>query len=104
MYKYSKYKKLNKVLTAIENDLVYKLGISELRRHVKEYSNEIDFNIAQYGNLLCYYSEIYKFYKDCGYKITEKFSTEKIWETYKRQVGYVARQLYNRTKNDVIPQ
>ena len=102
MNKYSKNKKLNEVLTAIEKDLIYNLDISDLRRYVKEFPNEIDFNIAQYGNLLCYYSDIYKFYEDCGYKTTEKFSTEKIWETYKRQVGYVARDLYKRTINDVI--
>ena len=104
MNKYSKNKKLNTVLTEIEKDLIYNLGISDLRRYVEEFPNEIDFNIAQYGNLLVYFNDIYEFYENCGYKITSTFSTEKIWGTYKRQVGYVARDLYNRTKNDVIPE
>lgn len=104
MKKYSKNKKLNAVLTAIEKDLIYNFGISELRHYVKEFPNEIDYNIAQYGNLLYYYGDIYALYRDCGYKVTEKFSTDKIWETYKRQVGCVARDLYRRTINDIIPE
>ena len=102
MKKYSKNKKLNKVLTEIEYDIIYNLGISDLRRYIKAYPNEIDFNIAQYGNLLVYYHDIYTFYASCGYKATSKFSADKIWETYKRQVGYVARDLYRRTINDII--
>ena len=94
MNKYSKNNKLNKVLTRIEEDLL-ELGLDEVRRYYKEFKHEPDYNIAQYGNLIIYFYDIYKFYRDCGYTSTDKLSTEKIWELYKRQVGYVVREIMN---------
>ena len=58
---------------------------------LKEFKNEIDFNLVNSGNMLIYYDDIRNFYKNFGYKTTEKFSNEKIWNLYKRQVGYIAR-------------
>ena len=92
MNKYSKNNKLNKVLTEIESDLL-DLGINEIKRYYNEFKNEVDFNIAQYGNMLIYYDDIYNFYRSCGYKTTEKMDTSKIWDLYKKQVGYVAKKL-----------
>ena len=91
---YSKNNKLNKALKAIEADLL-ELGLDEVKRYYNNFKREVDYNIAQYGNLLIYYSDIYDFYRDCGYKSTDKMSTYKIWDLYKRQVGYVARCLIN---------
>ena len=92
MKKYSKNKKLNDVLTRIENQLL-ELGLDEVKHYKKSFTNEIDYNIAQYGNLLVFYSDVKQMYKDCGYKSLEKMSDEKVWEIYKRQVGYVVREL-----------
>lgn len=92
MNKYSKNVKLNKVLTEIESDLL-DLGINEIKRYYNEFKNEVDFNIVQYGNMLIYYNDIYNFYRSCGYKTTDKMSTNKIWSLYKNQVGYVAKKL-----------
>lgn len=92
MMKFSVNPKLNKVLTSIAEDL-QEMGLDEVKRYYKEFKNEPDYNIAQYGNLLVYYDQIYKFYRECGYKSTDKFSPEKIWETYKKQVGFVTREL-----------
>ena len=92
MNKYSKNNKLNKVLTEIENDLL-DLGINEIKRYYNEFKNEVDFNIVQYGNMLIYYNDIYNFYRSCGYKTTDKMTTDKIWSLYKKQVGYVAKKL-----------
>lgn len=89
--KFSKNKKLNTVLQAIYDDLTEELGSDEVKRYKNKFKNEIDFNIAQYGNLLCYYNDIRQFYKDAGYKSLDKLSDGKIWNIYKRQVGYVAR-------------
>lgn len=89
--KYSKNKKLNEVLTRIEDDIMY--SNFELGYYVDAFPNELDYNIAQYGNLLIYYDDIKKMYRDCGYKSLDKMSDQKVWEIYKRQVGYVARQL-----------
>lgn len=92
--KYSKNVKLNKVLNQIEEHLNY-LELSEIERYMKEYPNEPDYNLVQYGNMLIYYWEIRKMYINAGYKTFEnnKISDSKMWEIYKRQVGYVARQI-----------
>ena len=66
----------------------------EIKRYYNDYKHEKDYNIAQYGNLLVYYSDIYRFYADCGYKTTAKFSTAKIWDVYLRQIGYIVRTYF----------
>lgn len=92
--KYSKNVKLNKVLNQIEDDLKW-LELSEIANYMKEYPYEPDYNIAQYGNMLVYYWEIRKMYIKAGYKsfMDNRISDNKMWEIYKRQVGYVARQI-----------
>lgn len=92
MKKYSKNKKLNEVLSRIERQLL-ELGLDEVKHYKESFPNEIDYNIVQYGCLLVYYSDVKKMYRSCGYKSLEKMSDEKVWEIYKRQVGYVVRQL-----------
>lgn len=92
MKKFSKNVKLNTVLNGIYEDLK-ELGIEEVRRYRDEFKHEPDYNIAQYGNMLIYFYDIREFYKNAGYKSMEKMSDGKIWEIYKRQVGYVARIL-----------
>ena len=92
MNKYSKNNKLNKVLMKIESDLL-DLGLEEIERYYNTFKNEVDYNIVQYGNMLIYYNQIYDFYRKCGYKSTDRMDTNKIWDLYKSQVGYVARKL-----------
>ena len=89
--KYSKNKKLEEVLTRIETQLEY--ANVDIEDYMESFPNEIDYNIAQYGNLLIYYYDVKKMYRECGYKSLDKMSDQKVWEIYKRQVGYVARQL-----------
>lgn len=88
MRKFSKNQKLNNVLNAIYNELE-EFGIDEIKRYKKDFPNEIDYNIAQWGNLTIYYSDVQELYKQAGYKT--KFTDEQIWNIYKRQVGYLAR-------------
>ena len=98
MYKYSKNAKLERTLKAIEEQL-QGFGLEEVKHYYNEFNkygiynklDYIDYNIVQYGNLLIYYDQIRDFYKEMGYKT--QFSDEKLWETYKRQVGYVVRRL-----------
>ena len=95
---FSKNKKLNNVLVSIKNQLLAigeteEESKSEILRYKKEFKNESDYNIAQYGNMLIYYDDIRKFYIENGYKSFEKFSNEKIWNIYKNQTGFVAREL-----------
>jgi hypothetical protein len=92
MYKYSKNKKLENALCGIEQQLL-DLGLEEVKHYYNEptFKHKTDYNIAQYGSLLVYYADVQEFYKECGYKTT--FSDSKIWEIYKRQVGYVTRKL-----------
>ena len=88
--KFSKNKKLNGVLQEIEQQLL-DLGLEEVKHYYDEFRYEIDYNIAQYGNLLIYYVDVQEMYQRNGYKT--KFSANRAWEIYKRQVGYVAKQL-----------
>lgn len=92
MKKFSKNVKLNNALNGIYKDL-QEFGIEEIKHYYNEFKNETDFNIAQYGNMLIYFYDIKKFYKNAGYKSIEKMSDSKVWEIYKRQVGYVARKM-----------
>ena len=91
--KYSKNKKLNNVLNDIEES-IKELDETEVKRYMQVFKHEIDYNIAQYGNLLIYYDHIRELYRKAGYKSIEKMSDEKIWNIYKRQVGYVCKVLY----------
>lgn len=95
MIKYSKNKKLNTLLQNIEKSLIDNLGINEIKRYYNEFKNYSDYNIAQYGNLLIYYVDIRDFYIKSGYNNStiNKMSDNKIWETYKRQIGYVVRRV-----------
>lgn len=92
--KYSKNVKLNTVLNQIENDLIC-LGLTEIKRYMKEFPNEPDYYIAEYGNMMIYYSQIREMYLGAGYKTfsISRISNTKMWNIYKRQVGYVARQI-----------
>lgn len=92
--KYSKNVKLNNVLNQIEESLIC-FGKPEIQRYMKSFPDEPDYNIAQYGNTLIYYWEIRKMYIDAGYETFKgnRISENKMWEIYKRQVGYVAREL-----------
>lgn len=92
MKKFSKNVKLNTALNGIYEDLE-EFGVEEVKRYYNEFKNEQDYNIAQYGNLLIYYADIREFYKNAGYKSMEKMSDSKVWDIYKRQVGYVARRM-----------
>lgn len=88
MKKFSKNQKLNNVLTSIYDSL-QELGLEEVKRYYSEFSNEIDYNIAQYGNLLVYHYQVRELYKE--YKTLANVSDTELWNIYKRQVGYVAR-------------
>ena len=91
--KFSKNKKLNTVLSSIYNDLM-DLGIEEVKRYKQEFKYATDYNIVQYGNMLVYYDEVRDFYAKAGYKTIPTWSDQKVWETYLRQVGYIARRYF----------
>lgn len=87
MEKFSKNKKLNGVLNNILESL-QELGAYK------------DYNLVEYGDLLIYYEDIRELYKSNGYKNIDKMSDSKVWETYKRQVGYVARYMIRGGENN----
>ena len=95
MNKYSKNTKLNNLLLNIEGQLLSihdtpEESLNEIKSYVCSFNSEIDYNLAQYGSLLV--SEVREFYTKMGYKF-DKYSYLKVWEIYKKQVGYVASQL-----------
>lgn len=97
--KFSKNKKLNGVLNDILDSLK-ELGLEEVKRYYKEFRSCKDYNIVEYANLLIYYEDIRELYKSNGYKSIDKMSDRKIWETYKREVGYVARLMIRGGENN----
>lgn len=100
METFSRHKKLNNALNGIIEQFKYAFPEcykEETIRYMKEFKTEIDYNIAQYGNLLIYYTDIRKFYDKCGYK-TRRYSDIILWERYKRQVGYIARYIAKNNK------
>lgn len=106
--KWSVNKKLNAALQGIEDDLLEILDTKEeslrqVERYVKDFPREPDCNLVNYGNLLIYYANIREFYISCGYSYENinRKSDNEIWETYRKQVGYVAREIikeYERNK------
>ena len=92
MKNFSKNKKLNGVLNDIYQSLE-ELGLEEVRRYHDEFKHQgfTDYNIVEYSNLLIYYDDIRDLYRKNGYKTIDKMSDERVWETYKRQVGYLVR-------------
>lgn len=96
--KWSKNAKLNAVLSEIEDDLRTMCdseteSLEEIRRYMSEFPYEPDYNLVNYGNLLIYYYSIRDLYKSCGYKSIDRMNDSGLWETYRRQVGYVAREI-----------
>lgn len=96
MGKYSSCAKLNEVLLDIEDSLLSfcdtkEQCLSEIRRYIKEFPREPDYNLAAYGNLRIYYYELDYLYK--SYKTMKSWSDERKWNLYRNQVGYVARHL-----------
>ena len=94
--KFSKNQKLNFVL----NDIYFSLlemcdseneSIQEIKRYKVNFPNELDYNLYQYGNLLVCNDQIRNLYSD--YKSLQNVSIDKIIETYKRQVRYVANYI-----------
>lgn len=85
MKKFSKNKKLNYVLNDIYSYLL-EMGKDDIKRYMNFFSNEIDYNIYQYGNMRIYNDEIIELYKD--YKCLKNASIDKLIDIYKRQVGY----------------
>lgn len=97
MARYAKNTKLNKTLCAIEKSL-FNIGdtreesLDEIKRYVKSYPREIDYNIVQHGRLLVSYSDVRDFYAELDWAV-ERYTDVMLWDMYKHQVGYVARAL-----------
>lgn len=102
--KLSKNKKLNYVLNDILDYLVEmdeNGQYNEVKRYFDDYQNEIDYNLYQYCNLLCYDDELIKLYKD--YESLKNASVQYLRNIYKRQVGRVARY-YLTHREDILKQ
>lgn len=77
----------------------------EVKRYYDNFKNELDYNIAQYGNLLIYYYQIREYFNKFGYtqfmkKYKQKskqndfkISDDKVWEYYKQLVREVANYI-----------
>lgn len=77
---YSKNPKLQKAYDLVKESILEKVNdfdsywyetrddaINELRRYKREFIRELDYNYYAYGNLLIYYTDINKLFKDAWY-------------------------------------
>lgn len=99
MKSYSKNAKLNRVLNEIREQLLSihdteNESLQEIKRYVDYFGfdyKHLDYFIYEDGNVLVYNYQIRELYKE--YKSLESASIEKLIDIYKRQVGYMAREL-----------
>lgn len=93
--KFSKNKKLNDVLNNIVIDYLQDTPeetIALFKQYYKTFNKkEADYNLAQYGNGRVYYNELDNLYKN--YESLKYFTSNKLWEIYKRQTGYIVRYI-----------
>ena len=99
-YTFSTCKKLNGLLNEIYTDLLDICDTEQesrelVNRYFNDYrkSKECDFSIVADGNMLISYYSVRQLYKKHDYKSMDRMSDNKIWNIYKRQVGYVARMI-----------
>lgn len=68
-------------------------SMQEIRRYKRDYPAEIDYRIAQDGNLLVYIEDIRRLYEKSGYseRTISRLSDVEVWEMYLRHVGAAVR-------------
>lgn len=96
-YKYSVNPKLNAFLQGIEDDLMEwcdtpEESINEMKRYKRTFPHELDYNIAQYGNLLVSSYQVEEYRRSCGYS-PKPHDCDEVWEKYKQAVGAVVRTI-----------
>lgn len=92
------------ILAKYENyDEGYSGLLREIKRYYADFKRELDYNYAQYGNLLIYYTEVRELYKKCGYsaRSIDKLTDDQIWRYYLAAVGEVIRFIIKH-ENDII--
>lgn len=83
----------------IMDDLLFMVDNSEesfdeIKRYMREFPQEPDYNIAQHGNLLVYCNDVRNVFSRCRYEAESKaLSDSSLWELYKCLVGIVARAI-----------
>lgn len=78
----------------IKKDMLESLGVEEIKHYYNDYWNkkEIDYNIAQYGNLLIYYCDVRELFEKHDYKV-KNYSDTTLWDMYRGLVGKIARAI-----------
>lgn len=86
--------KNNNLKKDINKQIQESLSFEEVKHYYKEFmfTNNIDYNIVQYGNLLIYYDDIREFYKEHGFDYPKK-DDDFIWNLYKKDVGVEVRKI-----------
>lgn len=69
---------------------------NEIARYRREFPRELDFNLAAYGNLLIYFSDVREMFARCGYseKHLKRITDARLWEMYRARVGEVVRMAF----------
>jgi len=109
MQKIDNVKKANILLNNIydyimDNENLTYNNFYELKRYVAAFPKEPDYNVAQYGNMLCYHWQVRKLFTESGYKYASdklkngefKISDDVLWLRYKQLVGRVVDYILNK--------
>lgn len=110
--KISRNSRRNALLNSICDDILAKYEnyneghsglLRELKRYYADFRRELDYNYAQYGNLLIYHTDVRELYKKCGYSASsiDKLTDNQLWRYYLAAVGEVVRFIINH-ENDII--
>lgn len=66
---------------------------NKIQRYKKNYPCEIDYNIAEHGNVLIYNTEIRDWFKKLGFKSESAMSDQALWAWYKWYIGRAADEI-----------
>lgn len=105
--RFSKNRKTDGLMRDIEQHILYNFdynfddAVKELKRYKDEFWNVVDYNYAQYGNLLVYYKDVRKFYEESGYNLRTVNDTF-LWKRYLMDVRRVINvMLSNDLKTEI---
>lgn len=68
-------------------------SIKEVHRYKRTFPFEIDYNIAMYGNVLVYYTQVREWFEKLHFKSVDKMSDKALWSWYKWYIGRAADEL-----------
>ena len=70
-------------------------SITDVLLYSQDHADEVDFMIAQHGNLLIGFNDVFRLYREHGLTTVDDMPINVVWEMYRRDVGIAARRILN---------